>query len=198
MEVLITLSILVAPFVLISYVRKRSLWTQIQGAAIDLGVIITKHFLTQPCLKCHEFEMRLLTVSPNARSIQYLCRHCQKKQHAAATSPDAFDAAPKYERLQALIYEFNRRYGRNKPISVSIVFHTPEAPLPFEQTKREPISEAIRTEVWRRDGGKCVKCRSNQQLEFDHIIPVSRGGATSVRNLQLLCKPCNRAKSAKI
>ena len=127
MEVLIILAILVAPFVII-YVSERRLRTQIQGVANDLGIIITKHFLTQSCSQCCELEMRLLTVSPNARSIQYLCRHCQKKQYAAATSPDAFGAAAKYERLQALICEFNRRYGRNKPIRISIVFHTPEAP----------------------------------------------------------------------
>lgn len=198
MEVLVGIALAVTPFILLYHQRKTKLRAQVHGAASDLGVVITKHFLTQPCSKCHEFEMGLLSVSPNARSIHYQCRHCRKKLHAAATSPDAFDAAPKFEHFQALISEFNRRYGSSQQIDVELVFHTPEAPLPFEQTKREPISEAVRTEVWRRDGGRCVDCESNEQLEFDHIIPVSRGGATSARNLQLLCKSCNRAKSAKI
>ncbi|MBT4178077.1 MAG: HNH endonuclease [Candidatus Marinimicrobia bacterium] len=44
----------------------------------------------------------------------------------------------------------------------------------------------------------CAQCGSKQKLEFDHIIPVSKGGADTYRNLQLLCENCNRSKSAKI
>ncbi len=65
-------------------------------------------------------------------------------------------------------------------------------------TKRQTISQAIKDKVWNRDGGKCVQCGSNEKLEFDHIIPHSKGGANTYRNLQLLCEPCNRSKSAKI
>jgi 5-methylcytosine-specific restriction endonuclease McrA len=64
--------------------------------------------------------------------------------------------------------------------------------------QREPIPELVRHEVWRRDMGRCVKCGSVQKLEFDHIIPVSLGGANTARNLQLLCEPCNRMKSNQI
>ncbi len=63
---------------------------------------------------------------------------------------------------------------------------------------REPIPEAVRMFVWRRDGGKCVKCGSKENLEFDHIIPVSKGGSNTERNIQILCEHCNREKSDKI
>jgi hypothetical protein len=33
-------------------------------------------------------------------------------------------------------------------------------------------------------------------LQYDHVIPVALGGATSLENLQLLCGDCNRAKGA--
>ena len=64
--------------------------------------------------------------------------------------------------------------------------------------KRVPIPEEVKFEVWRRDEGKCVICNSNQNLEFDHIIPFSKGGSNTARNLQLLCETCNRKKSNKI
>lgn len=60
------------------------------------------------------------------------------------------------------------------------------------------ISQKIRDQVWKRDEGKCVECGSNKNLEFDHIIPHSKGGANTYRNIQLLCESCNRAKSDKI
>jgi hypothetical protein len=64
--------------------------------------------------------------------------------------------------------------------------------------KREPIPEAVRFSVWRRDEGQCVKCGSRQLLEFDHIIPITDGGSNTERNIQLLCESCNRAKGSTI
>lgn len=63
---------------------------------------------------------------------------------------------------------------------------------------REPIPEDVKFEVWRRDQGRCVICGSQENLEFDHIIPFSKGGSSTARNIQLLCQNCNRHKSDKI
>lgn len=64
--------------------------------------------------------------------------------------------------------------------------------------KREPIPQDVMDKVWVRDGGKCVSCGSQKYLEFDHIIPFSKGGASTYRNLQILCKECNIEKSNNI
>lgn len=64
--------------------------------------------------------------------------------------------------------------------------------------RRESIPQEVMDRVWNRDGGRCVKCGSQENLEFDHIIPVSKGGATTYRNIQLLCKKCNVEKTNKI
>lgn len=63
---------------------------------------------------------------------------------------------------------------------------------------RKPIPPDVKDDVWRRDQGRCAQCGSNENLEFDHIIPLSKGGANTYRNLQLLCEPCNRSKSDRI
>jgi hypothetical protein len=64
--------------------------------------------------------------------------------------------------------------------------------------KREPIPEEVRILIWRRDGGQCVKCGSQENLEYDHIIPVAKGGSNTARNIQLLCEKCNRGKRDNI
>ncbi|MEU0541660.1 TerD family protein [Nocardia sp. NPDC005978] len=60
------------------------------------------------------------------------------------------------------------------------------------------VPQDVKSRVWQRDGGKCVQCGDKQYLEFDHIIPWSQGGATSVDNLQILCRGCNGRKGARI
>lgn len=63
---------------------------------------------------------------------------------------------------------------------------------------RDHIPQNVRDEVWRRDQGRCIECGSKEFLEFDHIIPISKGGSNTTRNIQLLCQTCNRKKSNKI
>lgn len=69
-----------------------------------------------------------------------------------------------------------------------------EAPKP----RREAIPRAVQREVWQRDGGRCVECGTKEKLCFDHIVPFSRGGSNTVRNLQLLCEACNGSKGNRI
>ena len=64
--------------------------------------------------------------------------------------------------------------------------------------KRTLIPEVVKLVVWERDEGKCVRCGSTENLHFDHIIPVTKGGGTSEENIQLLCADCNLEKSDKI
>ena len=66
------------------------------------------------------------------------------------------------------------------------------------RSQRQPISRDVRRAVFERDGGRCTECGSNFDLQYDHMIPVALGGATTVDNLQLLCGPCNRLKGADL
>src|SRR5438309_2147909 len=55
-------------------------------------------------------------------------------------------------------------------------------------SRREAIPEDVKLVVWTRDGGVCVRCGSKENLHFDHIIPVSKGGGNSEPNIQILCQ----------
>jgi hypothetical protein len=99
------------------------------------------------------------------------------------------------EEAELLILEYADK-ERRKFERLKKKFTSPET---VEASRTRPsIPEQVRIEVWRRDGGKCVKCGSRENLEYDHIIPISKGGSNTTRNIELLCEKCNRSKSNKI
>ena len=65
------------------------------------------------------------------------------------------------------------------------------------KTKREP-NDRLKVRVLMRDGNRCqicgVKCNDGiNKIHFDHIIPWSKGGETTLENLRVLCYKCNLA-----
>ncbi|WP_418672486.1 HNH endonuclease [Alistipes putredinis] len=63
---------------------------------------------------------------------------------------------------------------------------------------RPTIPKSVVDAVYRKCGGKCAYCGSDFDLQIDHIIPISKGGSSTIDNLQLLCSVCNNKKSNKI
>lgn len=60
------------------------------------------------------------------------------------------------------------------------------------------IPARVRRMVWKRDAGRCVfvsadgvRCGADTLVEFHHVVPYSRGGAASTRNIQLRCRAHN-------
>lgn len=43
------------------------------------------------------------------------------------------------------------------------------------------ISQATKISVATRDGGRCVRCGSTEDLQYDHVTPFSRGGGPALR-----------------
>lgn len=85
---------------------------------------------------------------------------------------------------------------------LSVLMEPDFVPLEHGQSSEESqdrhIAAEVKRAVWRRDAGKCAECGSREKLEYDHIIPVSKGGSNTERNVQLLCEKCNRTKAAQI
>lgn len=49
--------------------------------------------------------------------------------------------------------------------------------------------------VFKRDGYECVYCGNKKDLTLDHVIPTSKGGEHSWRNVVTACKKCNNTKT---
>ncbi len=59
----------------------------------------------------------------------------------------------------------------------------------------------IKMRVVRRDNYTCQNCGKHlldSEVEFDHIIPVSKGGSSEEHNIRLTCYDCNCEKTNRI
>lgn len=65
------------------------------------------------------------------------------------------------------------------------------------------FTDSQKMTVYEKQNHKCPICMKNgitteyklDEMEGDHIIPWSKGGHTTIDNLQMLCKKCNSTKS---
>ena len=97
---------------------------------------------------------------------------------------DVFDS----EAIEQIIEELNKKYdGRYliENIWQSIC-----------RVERGRVSNKMRFAIYKRDGYRCKKCGcKTNDLEVDHIFPISKGGKSTFDNLQTLCHRCNTKKS---
>ncbi|HEX7679145.1 MAG TPA: HNH endonuclease, partial [Thermoanaerobaculia bacterium] len=69
--------------------------------------------------------------------------------------------------------------------------------------RRSELPEWVKHAVFFRDRGMCVLCQRDlsrlvtvePEENYDHMVPLSRGGLNDVTNIQLLCSTCNVAKA---
>ncbi len=96
--------------------------------------------------------------------------------------------------VKALLYTRQRQSERELEHAHAVL----AASTSPAKRKREPIPKDVRLAVWARDEGRCVECGSDFDIQYDHIIPFSMGGASTVENLQLLCARCNQTKGGRL
>ena len=68
----------------------------------------------------------------------------------------------------------------------------------FVRVPRPDGRRLSRKAILARDGFRCQYCGNTRQLTLDHVIPRSRGGATSWENVVTSCAPCNVRKGANL
>ena len=190
---------------------------KLYGADDRLKIILNEFGnLTNVCFECDGNKSRIWKL--NEKIIELRCEFCENKMKYFNKDFESFEFASiinaiedyrllgdkrwenKYIKQISLV-DTNDDYWKikNHPKYSAFVIKNSLKNIKdtIEKSNRK-ISQAVKDKVWNRDRGKCVECGSNENLEFDHIIPHSKGGANTYRNIQLLCESCNRSKSNKI
>jgi len=100
------------------------------------------------------------------------------------------------EAIQCAIQKHGKRKGAVEPARKP---KSPRPPTPRSgPAARDTIPAEVKRQVWERDQGRCAwigpdgrRCGSTFMLEFDHIEPAALGGASTVDNVRVACRPHN-------
>lgn len=123
----------------------------------------------------------------HAKYLQVLRDH--KRRIKLKTDPEYRE---KYNERVRLWYS---KKGKNRKSGYK--YNKPDYKYRVELNKR--FDSKLLKEVVERCKNQCVLCGSQDNLEFDHIIPIKLGGyIKSSKDLQLLCRSCNRFKSCNL
>ena len=61
---------------------------------------------------------------------------------------------------------------------------------------RRQIGKKEKKQVFRRDRGRCIVCGTTKgPFHYDHQVPHTSGGLSTVANEGLLCRKCNLKKA---
>jgi hypothetical protein len=77
-------------------------------------------------------------------------------------------------------------------------YHFPADDQPEKFNTRRKISKGLREKILDKYGNKCAFCGTSENLEIDHIKPVSMGGDNSEENLRVLCQSCNGKRNSSL
>lgn len=94
---------------------------------------------------------------------------------------------------EAVEFYLDKCDPERKTIRQAATSRQPAPGRSLEPNRRIP--QAIKDEVWHRDGGRCAylkpdgsRCVEQKGLEYDHIVPFALGGPSNrVQNIRLLC-----------
>lgn len=136
--------------------------------------------------RCERYLAEQEAEAKRKESMEYRLEQAERMRKAAEREK---------EEIAAMLKERQRRRELEKQVRQELI---DSGELFGDRTKRPPIPREVVDAVYRRDQGRCVYCGSTENLQLDHIVPFSKGGATTLENLQLLCQKCNLEKSNKI
>jgi 5-methylcytosine-specific restriction endonuclease McrA len=109
--------------------------------------------------------------------------------------PDGDPAAVLHHALERLVRAAEKRKFAESS-------RAPRAPRPTRSPRHIPAH--VKRAVAARDVCRCTfvgedghRCGSRTRLEYDHIVPVARGGESTVANLRLRCRAHNQFEAER-
>lgn len=106
--------------------------------------------------------------------------------------------------LAGVLHLALKAYIRDKQKRKFAATDRPREPRRVAKTGSRHVPAHVRRAVARRDGERCTfvgngghRCEARRHLEFDHVVPLARGGQSTVANVRLRCRAHNQLEAER-
>jgi 5-methylcytosine-specific restriction endonuclease McrA len=143
-----------------------------------------------------------LKAAKRARRKTKTCRACskelpvnmfQKKRAVCKGCLREREKTPAARRKRAA---YARHWRAANSRSLAVTRHRRRAII-YGTARHARLSVAEWHNILKRYGHRCAYCRRKARLEIDHVVPVSRGGRHTAKNVVPCCRSCNSSKSSR-
>lgn len=169
--------------------------------------------LVKECISCGKsFEKKPQKSRAAWKQTKYCSRVCLNKKDsrvdlACRVCRKAFKRHPSHVADERRVYCSKQCLGKSKWIMSGGAIHNPEY-FRLQCQKRRAmligVGNTLTSKEWsslkEKYDYRCLSCKKREpsvRLTIDHIIPISRGGANALDNIQPLCGSCNSRKSVR-
>lgn len=128
-----------------------------------------------------------------------MCKPCQRIYEAAhrALNRDRY-----LERQQAWYENNPDGRSRHRKKFIAARPYAERIDLANRRARQMCVDGSITEGDWEwileKYGARCLKCGSDDRVQIDHVIPLTKGGPNVRDNLQPLCQACNKSKRQNI
>ena len=149
------------------------------------------------CSKCKEEKIiNLFSKNKNYRDgLESQCKECTKKRlHKWRENNHEYDLQRKIEwRDKNIEYDKKRKakWSSENLNKRRMSFHKRNIKI------KENIFYISEKEIKKILNSACFYCSSYDNIQVDHVVPVSKGGRHSVGNIVAACRSCNASKCDK-
>lgn len=128
------------------------------------------------------------------------CRPCQRvrrMKHYETSDPETNNARQRerYNKNKESFRAAERKFRQQHP------GYNSQA-VAIYRTRKAENGGSLTPDEWAalcaRYDNRCVACGAQTKLVADHIVPVSKGGPTTIENTQPLCISCNSRKRDRV
>lgn len=166
---------------------------------------LMRYFTGEQCSRGHVAERQVSNFAC------LVCKNDKRKMFAKA-NPEAISRANKRhyyanrERMLARAAAYAKTHPEKNRENARAQYRKNPARYAVYSRNRKAMKKAAEghhtaaeiSALYQRQRGRCVNCCASLATgcHADHIKPLIRGGTNWIRNIQLLCPPCNLSKKA--